>query len=307
MKIVSSLSEVPGVPVLAVIINCGTKLTTTLALASALAHGDAPVLLIDCESADGSRQHFTRLAHDHGLDFWWLDWPLRRHGIALDALLGSVQAKRVLLIDSDVEIRGDRVVQAMAHALDASPECYGGGMLHGPAWLGADHGLPSNVGYYAQRMWIPLVLLRTDPVVAALRAGASFAQRRAFTEIAGRPVLSRLLALRYWLPGLRELRIAGGERGQGSAPTPAFVEYDTGADMHQALCAGGYRFAAIDPHIFGDDVLHLHGVTRAARPHPLRKIARRLGLRPAENSVAENSVRDQIKNRLAERYGIRFA
>ena len=307
MTPVASLAEVPQVQTLAVIINCGTKLATTLALVSALEHARAPVLLIDCESDDGSRAHFEQLARRYGLAFWWLEWPLRRHGAALDALFAAIPAERVLLVDSDLEIRDDRVIALMTKALAADAGAYGAGMLHGPAWLGKDHGLPDHVGYFAQRMWIPLVLLRTAAIAEALLAGASFRQHRDFVEIADRPLLSRWLAYRYWMPGLRRLRVPRRRDAGGSPPAPAFVEYDTGAALHQRLCERGYRYAAIGADVFGHDVRHFHGVTRALRPHPIRALARHLGISLADNSVTERKVDLEIRNRLADRYGIRFA
>lgn len=307
MTPIASLSEVPRVHTLAVIINCGTRLATTLALVSALKHARVPVLLIDCESDDGSRAHFELLARTYGLAFWWLDWPLRRHGAALDALFAEVPAERVLLIDSDLEIRDDRVIALMTSRLSVDDRAYGAGMLHGPAWLGKDHGLPDDVGYFAPRMWIPLVLLRTSAIGEALLEGASFRQHRAFLEVAGRPLLSRCLAYRYWIPGLRRLRMPGPRHAGEIPPAPAFVEYDTGAALHQRLCARGHTFGAIGSDIFGHDVRHFHGVSRALRPHRLRALGRRLGMSLADNSVAESMVDMEIRNRLADRYGIRFA
>jgi hypothetical protein len=303
MQIVPSLASLPPCPALAVIINCSTKWTTTLTLASALEHAGLPILLIDCESNDGSREHFARLASQRGLDFRWLEWPLRRHGLALDALCADIRAESVLLIDSDLEILAPRIVTAMKDALAGHAQAYGSGLLHGPAWLGAEHGLPAGVGYYARRMWIPLVLLRTAPIRAALRNGVSFAQRRAFGEIPRSPTLSRWLAYRFWVPGLRrwQPKTGGGTCDERSA---AFIEYDTGADMHEALCAMGYRFAALDVDTFGGDVHHYHGMSRAAMPHVLRKAGRRLGLRLRDNSTPEAAARNEIRRRLADRYGI---
>lgn len=60
----------------AIVVNCGTQWPTTLALASAVTHTDWPVFVIDCESMDGSRNHFARLAARYGLRCWWLEWPL---------------------------------------------------------------------------------------------------------------------------------------------------------------------------------------------------------------------------------------
>jgi len=303
MQVIASLESLPLARAVAVIINCGTKWTATLALAAALEHTGLPILLIDCESRDGSREHFARLTRQRGIDVRWLDWPLRRHGLALDALFAAIPAESVLLIDSDLEILAPRIIVAMKDSLGADSQAYGSGLFHGPAWLGAEHGLPAGVGYYARRMWIPLVLLRTAPVREALRDGVSFAQRRAFREIPRSPLLSRWLAYRFWVPGLRRWRSFApmGVCDEGSA---AFIEHDTGAEMHEALSARGYRFAALATDSFGGDVHHYHGMSRAAMPHVLRTTGRRLGLRLRDNSTPEANVRSQIQRRLADRYGI---
>jgi hypothetical protein len=307
MNVITTLSQIPPLKTLSVIINCGTKVATTLALVSALEYAGARVVLIDCESGDGSREHFERIARDHHLAFWWLDWPLRKHGLALDAVFTSVPAEQVMLIDSDLEIRNDRVVRLMTEALAGDNGLYGAGMLHGPAWLGSEHGVGPGVGYYAQRMWIPLVLLRTSAIVEGLARGMSFGQHRTFTTSPRHPLLSRWLAYRHWVPGLR--RLGRSPRGEGcqTSPRPAFIEHDTGARMHEALCATGYRYAAIGEDIFGADVRHFHGVSRAMRKRPMRAIGRRMGLTLARNDVAAASIDGEIRNRLAVRYGIRFA
>jgi hypothetical protein len=303
MRVIPSLASLTPCRALAVIINCSTKWMTTLSLAAAVEHAKMPILLIDCESNDGSREHFSRLARERGLDFRWLDWPLRRHGRALDALFADVAAESVLLIDSDLEILEPAIVDEMCSALAADAGAYGSGLLHGPAWLGPEHGIPSGVGYYARRMWIPLVLLRTAPIRTALHNGVSFGQRRAFRDIARNPTLSRWLAYRFWVPGLRRLRMPFGGRRMDQ-PRAAFVEYDTGADMHESLCATGYRFAALDVEHFGAEVRHYHGVSRAAMPHAMRRVGRRLGLRLPDNSTPEVTASGEVRRRLADRYGI---
>jgi hypothetical protein len=131
MQRISDVSKVPAIEELVVIINCGTRWVTTLALLSSLKTARSQVLLIDCESRDGSFGHFARLARKYALTFYWLDWPLRSHPAALDALFTAVKAHRVLLVDSDLEIVDPRIVESMRTALDASESAYGGGFLHG--------------------------------------------------------------------------------------------------------------------------------------------------------------------------------
>jgi hypothetical protein len=296
LRSVASLAELPPQPALSVIINCGTKWVTSLALAAARANTEWPVLLIDCESRDGSREHFASLSKRHGLDFYWLDWPLRRHGMALDALFRDVPAERVLLVDSDLEILEKHLVEAMDGALRAREMNYGAGFLHRAQWMGAAHGLPDRVALYAERMWIPLVLLRTAAVRQALARGTSFAQQRMFLEWPGHPTLSRWLGYRHWIPGLRGLA-RGNARDPGDPP-PRIVEYDTGARMHAALLDEGYAFAALDEGRWGD-VRHYHGASRSRLTARLRDAARRLGTRRAKPDAG-----DDARARLKTRYGI---
>ena len=64
---------------------------------SALKYANMPILLIDCESTDGSMQHFTRLMQRYPFDL--LSAPLQNHGHTLDWLFLNVPAQNILLID----------------------------------------------------------------------------------------------------------------------------------------------------------------------------------------------------------------
>ena len=311
VQIVAQLTDLPFAPVRAVIINCGTKWVTSIALASVLARTDCPVLVIDCESKDGSALHFERLARSCGLNFHWLRWPLRPHPDALDALFRSFPSDFVLLVDSDVELLSGRVFAAMTSEIAADASAYGAGFLHGPAWMGAEHGLPSCTGYYAERMWIPLVLLRTAFVGRALEAGCSFANRRLFLEIPDWPNLSRWIGYRYRIRGMRHLRIPERwrrHRRQGveiDGHYPAFIEYDTGADLHRELLKAGYSFARLPEALWGD-VRHYHGVTRAGLAGRVRRAATSLRLASIDAGTEERSVASDIRLRLSDVYGIRL-
>ncbi|MEP6942556.1 MAG: hypothetical protein ABI981_06450 [Betaproteobacteria bacterium] len=310
MHRIATLDELPALPALAVIINCGTKWVTSLALASTQAHAGLPVLLVDCESADDSSEHFARLARRLPAPFYWIDRPLRRHGVTLDALLGELTSARVLLVDSDVEIRTSAVVSAMRDALDARPYAYGAGFLHPGQWMGPQHGVAPCVGFHAERMWIPLVMLRTDAIGEALRSGASFAQRREYRRGPRNAALARWWGLRH---RLRAFMPARQSRGAGSAGStrcdgvePAFVEHDTGAEMHRALLAGGHEFAALDVDLWGD-VAHFHGVSRMTLRNRALRAAQHLALLRPVTAGAEPDLIATVKRRLEEGYGIAIA
>ena len=300
IQVIDDLGDLPAQRQCAVIINCATRMTTTLALASLRAATDMPILLIDCASKDGSREHFSGLASRHGLDFFWLDWPLRKHGHALDALLAGIPAEEVLLVDSDVDIRSGEVIARMQAALAADAQAYAAGFRHGPQWLGAEHGLPDAVGHYAERMWIPLVLLRVAAVRQALAAGASFIQHRDFVEFPRHPRLSRALALRFWLPGLR---VIAPRRRPHDPRSPAFIEFDTGGHLHAELVARGHRLIGLADSLW-QQVDHFHGVSRAGNRRLLRRLLRKLGLRVASNDSPEAGIAAEVRKRLAEVHGI---
>lgn len=231
MKELASLDALPPADACAVIINCGTRWYSTLALAGCRRHFDGPVLLINCGDQDGSRAHFRRLADTVDDGFHWLEWPLRKHGTALDALFARIPARRVLLVDSDLEIRGRAIVDDLFATLDAHADAYGAGFLQEATWLMPPvHKLPPHVAYYATRPWIPLVLLDVAKVRKALDAGASFLAERSHAELGGGR-WARLLAHRFRLPllcaGCRCRDHAGGCRGnvlgqrrRGSTGTP---------------------------------------------------------------------------------------
>lgn len=309
MHDVATLADLPFARTRAVIINCGTKWVTSLALASMLANTDCPVLVIDCESRDGSRRHFEALSRNHALQFDWLEWPLRPHPAALDALFSAIKSDFVLLVDSDIEVRSSRLVDAMAAALLGSADTYGAGFVHGPVWMGAEHGLPPWTGYYAERMWIPFVLLRTQAIRRALAQGLSFANRRPFLEIANRPVLSRLIGYRYRIRGLRHVRVPASwhrkdaKQVQIGGRVPAFIEYDTGADMHKNLLEQGYLFGRLPEALWGD-VRHYHGVTRSSLTSQFRRAAIRLRMTSIDAGPEQTPMLLDIKSRLSEVYGI---
>ncbi len=310
MQVVAKLGDVPFTERRAVIINCGTKWVTSLALVSALANTDCPVLVIDCESRDGSRAHFEWLAHNYALHFHWLTWPVRSHPAALNALFCEIRSNIVLLVDSDLEIRNDRVFRAMKTALAENEDAYGAGFVHGPEWMGPEHGLPPYCGYYAERMWIPFVLLRTELVRNALQTGFSFEARRPFLEIPNMPKLSRLIGYRYRVRGLCRLRLPTSRHRGGTEPSefegrrPAFVEYDTGADLHRGLQSSGHRFVRLPDERWAD-VYHHHGVTRANVAGFVRRAGKRLRLTPTSTETQQRPVLADIKARLTEIYGIR--
>jgi len=244
-----------------VIINCSTKELTALALLSALRHGGLPVTVVDCESTDGSVEFFRTLQQQ--LSFRLVRMPLRRHGVTLDRIFRETPCDALLLLDSDAEILDPRLVPAMQDALQ--PGAYGSGFLHAGEWLATIHGGGEHKGWYAERMWIPCVMLDAAAVSAALTAGQSFRQRVVGNELPEWPLLSRLLALRFRIPGLRRIGLDGlrAQRRDFHGIRPHYIYCDTGADLHDYLCnRRGLAFADLGSAWWPTAVAHRHGVTR---------------------------------------------
>jgi len=275
----------------AIIINCSTKEQSALALVSTLRHAKLPVTLIDCESTDGSRDFFRAL--QRRLRFRFDSMPLARHGETLDRIFRATNRDRLLLVDSDAEILRDDLVPAMQAAVEAG--AYGSGFLHRGQWLGANHLVGGEVGYYAPRMWIPCVLLAVAPVSAALAAGASFRAHVVCNEVPQLPPLARLLYWRFRVPGLRRLALQRLEplRRTHFGVRPHYVYYDTGASMHEWLTMHGrLEYADLGDARWPLAVRHAHGVTR-----------RRL-MRFMRNAAEVEATRREAVERLEKIYGV---
>jgi len=278
-----------------VIINCSTRELTALALASAHEHSGLPVTVIDCESTDGSVDYLKAL--QKSLPFEIARLPLNRHGVTLDRVFRETTRDALLLLDSDAEILDARLVPAMLDAL--RPGTYGSGFLHAGEWLPAAHGGGLRKGWYAERMWIPCVMLDVAAIREALDAGASFAQRVTGNEMPHWPWLSTLLRQRFRVPGLRGLALDGmrSTRREFGGEKPHYVYRDTGADVHDWLInRRGLAFADLGAAWWPTAVAHRHGVTRrqlrpwmrnaadvgASRAFAVERIARVYGVTPPE-------------------------
>jgi hypothetical protein len=254
-----------------IIINCSTREQTTLALVSAVRNGAPPVHVIDCESTDGSGSFFRAL--QRRLPFTLSSMPLRPHGTTLDRIFRESRCDALLLIDSDAEIvRQDVVPRILAgRATDAD----GSGVLHEGQWLGANHLVAGNIGYYAPRMWIPCVLLEVAAIRDALDAGQSFRARIFGNELARMPGLSQFLHLRFRVPLLRRMRLDAlrSHHGTFDGVAPHYVYWDTGAAMHRHLLQRSLRFADLGAELREAGVRHYHGVTRRRLRRTMRNAA----------------------------------
>jgi hypothetical protein len=286
-----SIHDLPESDELAVIINVGTKAVSTLALMSALRFAQMPVLLVDCESKDGSVARFTDLQKTH--PFFLLSAPLQEHGKTLDWIFSHVAANKVLLLDSDAEILSDFAMSLVKRAI-AHPQVFGAGYTHGPAWLEERHGAAPNVKYYQERMWIPFSFLKVSFIREALEANHSFAAREFYNGIFPVYRISRLLDRH--LPSVLPEQLAGKVftrlRRNFYGHTPEYVYYDTGADVFQYLKYERGLYFAGTPAETQSEVAHYHGVTR-------------LILDPMDRNGTEvNSILATVLHRLEDEYGV---
>lgn len=270
----------------ALIINVDTRPVTVLAVLSLVAGSRWPLTIVECSRDPEEARYFRRLADCLGVGFERL--PLQPHGRTLDRLFRETEADRLLLMDSDAELLDPALLPALEAGL-ADPLAFGSGFRQQGNWA-VEAGIP--YAWYAERMWMPLCLMDVAAVRRALDAGISFMHRKHFNDVAGWPRLSRLLAARRHLPGLRRLSLDWLKpwRREIFGERPAFVYYDTGADVFAHLTAAGFRYAELDWAWQRRCVAHHHGVTRRR----LRRLDR--------NSLAYRHARDLARAAIRERY-----
>ncbi len=289
-----TLAELPERGEQAIIINAGTKLVSTLALVSALRFTGMPVLVIDCElpESDASFGHFNALMTRFEFDL--IQMPLRRHSAALDTLFSEVPARKVLLIDSDVEILNGDLFALMREFIDEET-VFGAGLIEGPNWMTNQHGFARH-GYFEERMWIPLTMLKVAPVRTALGQGQSFAERQVFNDFAPSRHVSRIVgSLRYRFPALAERQLGWFDAFKEShhGMKPWLVWHDTGSELFRYLkYSAGYQFVGLPAEFHSRYARHFSGVTNNK-------------LNPGlELGTSLNDVETYARARLGESYGI---
>ncbi|MEI6737449.1 MAG: glycosyltransferase [Pseudomonadota bacterium] len=290
--IVSRLGDLPPAPARAIIINCSTRVVTTLALMSALKYANMPVLLIDCQSTDGSWSWFEALAQQHPFDL--LRLPLKPHGKTLDRLFRESHDDALLLIDSDLEILQPDVIEAMRQAM-RDLATYGAGFLHVGGAIHANLQPMVNEGRYMDRMWIPFCLLNVAKIRAVIAEGSTFMHSRDYLEFPWNKLVSRLLYARQHLPLFKRLslEVFADARERIHGERFLFREYDTGARLHAAMLKQGGVFADLGDLLFSQSVRHYHGVTRATL------------VKDQENATAPDSIAAEVATRLVSEYAIR--
>ena len=245
----------------AIIINAGTKEVATLALASALRYAGMPVLLIDCDSDDGSFDHFNSL--QSRLDFDLLTAPLRRHSAALDWIFSEIPVENVLLVDSDIEILNSDIFDFMRQFINVD-NVFGCGFIEGPNWLNGQQGFMRH-GLFEERMWIPLTMLKVSMIRESLSGGESFNENQVFNDFAPSSFVSRVIAsIRYRIPALqtKQLRVLDAFKESHHGLKPWLIWYDTGARLYRHLkYVAGHQFVGLPAELHGRYAKHFSGVT----------------------------------------------
>jgi glycosyltransferase involved in cell wall biosynthesis len=294
------LQTLPYKPIRAIIINCSTRIFTTLALASVLQNTDADVLVIDCESSDGSWEHFLKIRNTHNERVELAQLPLQQHGTTLDFIFRTINSDLILLVDSDLEILNPDVYVKMVDQLNKS-DAYGSGLIHSGEWMtNNSHKIADGTTYFMERMWIPLTLLKTSKIREALANGGSFLAKREYRQTLVNDKVTQIYSKRFRIPGLRNYpQILDSKIFDRS--TPSVKEYDTGAHIHETSTSLGYSFESI-PFEHWSDVYHFDGVTRATQRNFLKSTLVKLGV--LSNKVENDLINSQKMaiSRLRERF-----
>ena len=138
-----------------VIINCSTRELTALALVSALRHGGLPVTVIDCESTDGSIEFFQHTAAAAAIRSGAAAVAPARRDAGPD--ISRNHARRAAA--ARFRRRDPRPAPGARHAGGAAAGHLRQRLSARGEWLAAAHGGGDHKGYYAERMWIPCVML----------------------------------------------------------------------------------------------------------------------------------------------------
>ncbi len=292
-QVLSTIFDLESVKERAVIINVGSKLVSTLALMSALKYANMPVLLIDCESQDGSKEHFIKLQQNYDFDFLYA--PLKPHGETLDWLFRNIPAEQVLLMDSDLEITNPAIISMMKEFIH-DELTFGCGFVHGPYWLTNEFPyIPSGMSLYQERPYVPLTMLKTSLVLEALGSGYSFVIRSIWNDFAPSKRVSLFLHRRFHHAPVRHNKLTWLNLFKESyyGHKPSLVFCDTGADLYQFLkYKRGYEFVGYPQRFLERYANHFEGITRKL-------------LDPNDhNATSFDSIKLQVQQRLADIYCI---
>jgi len=253
--IYKNLKEIPFTHELGVIINVGTKKSTTLALLSAIKYLNIPILLIDCEvNKNDDFLFFTNLQTQY--NFHLIQLPLRKHGETLDIIFKEINSNYLVLIDSDLEILTSDYFLILKKLLTID-NTFGAGFIHGPLKRVKNQ----KNAHYIERMWIPFTLLNVEKVKFALNNKLSFNIRYKFNDFP----ISQYISKRIYKVLLKlnfDIAILNIFRKKYGSQRPSLVLYDTGADIYQFLKDSKYFYWGLNSAAYSLFVNHFDGITR---------------------------------------------
>src|SRR5580698_316484 len=154
MKVRSLVELTPGQG-RTVIINLHTDLLATRAILSATLRSDDPVLLVNCAPTEESRRRFERLGSSAKFDV--IEAPAQEHGQVLDWLFNNLSDERLLLLDSEAELRSSELVPWMRNML-GHQRCFGAGFTDGPFFVPEELQAPDREFLVVERPWMPCVM-----------------------------------------------------------------------------------------------------------------------------------------------------
>jgi hypothetical protein len=263
-QFIANLDELPQLSTLGIVIGIDTRIFTTLAVASAAQHLRIPLLIVDGYSNDGSFETLREL--NLPTEAWLIRMERRTHGIFIDKLMRELKAARVLLIDSDLEVRDGNAFAAMMQSLDTAAQtnrlAYGSGCSHG------DHDM-SNDGmahvWFPRRPWIPFTLFDRARAVELIDTPSTFEAKRIGNEFPIQWIANQLLKRGHFQfsKGWQWNALAP-LRGVRRGTRAAFYIYDTGALVYEAAEARHWPFAEIGWDTMNASVVHHEGATRSA-------------------------------------------
>jgi hypothetical protein len=254
------IDNLPAFETVIIIINVNTWTATTLAVLSAKKATNYPIVVIDCSTDDSEIEHLSKLSSL--FDFYLIKMPLQIHGRTLDLLFRTVNAKYILLLDSDAEITDYSFFKS---ELLYEKDTFGVGFVHGPSPMSEHSMQAAKFKYYQERMFIPCVLLKREKIIEALDAGCSFEAKDKFNDFPI-PFIARQLHRRFHFrffhkhdfPLLKYFR-----RTYNDYYKPSMIYYDTGAEVYMFLkykCC--YDFIGLPVKFHDRYFKHYHGITR---------------------------------------------
>jgi hypothetical protein len=262
--LISSLDELPEIDTIGIVIGIDTRIFTTLAVVSAARHLGIPLLIIDGYSNDRSYETLREL--DLPVESWLIRMERRIHGIFIDKLMRELKAARVLLIDSDLEVRDAGAFAAMVRALDTAAQTnnptYGAGCSHGDHDM-ANDGMPHV--WFPRRPWIPFTLFDRARAIQLIDTPSTFEAKRIGNEFPIQWIANLLLKRGHFQFSKGwQWNVLAPLRGVRRGARAAFYIYDTGALVFEAAETRHWSFADIGWDTMNASVVHHEGATRSA-------------------------------------------